>query len=82
MGIWIVSIPTRPTHGNTGRQMFVIDAASPEQATQRALRQADSDSARRSRREADLDLWSPATVEAYRGFYGTLELLGRLGIDS
>ncbi|WP_037868724.1 hypothetical protein [Streptomyces sp. NRRL S-813] len=82
MSTWIVSIPTCPTHGNTGLHHFVIDAPSAQQAEQQAFSRADTDAARRSRRHADLDLCCPATVERYLGPCGTLGLLHRFGIGT
>jgi hypothetical protein len=67
---WLVSIPTRPRNGTSGLQVFVIDAPSALKAQQQALSRAETVSARRRRRQAELDLSHPPTVQSYMWAYG------------
>jgi hypothetical protein len=67
---WIVSIPTRPRNADSGLQVFVVDAPDAMQAEEQALSRAETDAARRSRRQAELDRRYPPTVQSYFWAYG------------
>ncbi|MFE4575647.1 hypothetical protein [Streptomyces chartreusis] len=70
MPVWSATIPFQSSHGGSGVQVFIVDAAHYYDACGHALKNAQLPDARRHRRDAPLDTQRLAVEEIRPNWIG------------